>query len=160
MKARFFSRRAGSRAAVPSSVTIRRGAGVGGSDRITLTWPDGAIKNSWLQVVVCAGVHTGLAEPDVFSFGNLVGDTGEGDSNFRVNALDLAAAKRALNTDSDITGRYDFNRDGRVNAIDVAAVRSNLNRSLTNPLLPPPASALGAGTRPRLWDEFAAPSGV
>jgi hypothetical protein len=68
----------------------------------------------------------------LFSFGNLVGDTGDTDAApFRVNALDIAAVKRALNTTSDLTGRFDFNRDGRVNALDLAAVRGNLNRALS-----------------------------
>ena len=38
--------------------------------------------------------------------------------------------KRALNSASPITGRFDINRDGRVNALDLAAVRQNLNRNL------------------------------
>src|SRR5205823_1818949 len=63
---------------VPSSVTIRRGEGVGGSDRVTLVWPDSgrnaALKNAWLQVTVKADANTGLSRPDVFYFGNLVGE--------------------------------------------------------------------------------------
>ena len=55
--------------------------------------------------------------------------------------LDLAAVKRALNTASDATGRFDFNRDGRVNALDLATVRQNLNRSLA---VPPATAALAA----------------
>ena len=71
---------------------------------------------------------TGLSLPDVFYFGSLPGDA---DGNLRVNALDLAAVKQALNTASTITGRVDFNRDGRVNALDVAIVKQNLNRALS-----------------------------
>src|SRR5205809_4179034 len=118
-------------APAPESVTVRRGDGVfNHSDRITAIWPDGAVKNESLQVTLKANADTGLTAADVFFFGNLVGEAGDGISLLRVSALDLAAVKRALNTDSDVTGRYDFNRDGRVNAIDLAAVRSNLNRSL------------------------------
>jgi hypothetical protein len=109
------------------AVTVRRGAGASGSDRVTLTWPDNAIRNTWLRVTLKANGHTGLAAPDVFSFGNLVGDA-NGDG--RVNALDVAAVKRVLNTASTITGRVDFNRDGRVNALDVAAVKLNLTKTL------------------------------
>ena len=36
----------------PLSVGVRRGAGANGSDRITLTWRDGAIRNRWLRVTV------------------------------------------------------------------------------------------------------------
>ena len=152
----------------PSSASVRRGAGVNGSDRITLTWRDGAIKNTWLRVVMPSGLNTGLIEPHEFFFGNLVGDTADADgSPFRVNALDLSATRRALNTDSDLIGRYDFNRDGRVNALDLAAVRGNLNRTLAplaaSPALVAPASPFlsapavdlsdSASNLRRVWDE-------
>jgi GH43 family beta-xylosidase len=110
----------------PSGVSVRRGAGDGGSDRITLTWPDGAVRNTWLRVTLQPTPSTALAAADVFSFGNLVGEAGDADAPpFRVNALDLAAVKRASNTTAAVTGRYDFNRDGHVNALDLAAVRGN-----------------------------------
>jgi hypothetical protein len=114
----------------PSSVTLRPGAGAGGTGRVTLVWPDGAIKNTWLRVTVAANSHTGLAIPDVFSFGNLAGDTGDGNTTFRVNASDLGGVKQSLNAASVITGRFDFNRDGRVNALDLGAAKGNLNRTL------------------------------
>ncbi len=37
------------------TVTTRRGAGVNGSDRVTLIWPDHAIENAWLEVRVKSG---------------------------------------------------------------------------------------------------------
>src|SRR5215217_1542271 len=37
-----------------ATVTVRPGAGADGSDRVTVTFPDGAIKNTWLQVTVKA----------------------------------------------------------------------------------------------------------
>jgi hypothetical protein len=116
----------------PASVTVRPGAGVGGSDRVTLIWPDSSIRNTWLRVTVAANSRTGLALPDVFSFGNLAGDTGDGATTFRVNAADLGGVKQALNTTSTITGRFDFNRDGRVNALDLGAAKGNLNRTLAS----------------------------
>jgi hypothetical protein len=129
----------------PSTVTVRRGAGVAGSDRVTFTWPDGAIKNTWLQVTVKANADTGLAAPDVFYFGSLIGDTGDGKAGVdpRVNALDLAGVKRELGGTSPVTGSFDFNRDGHVNALDLAAVKQNLNRSLRL-IVPPDLAAPGA----------------
>jgi hypothetical protein len=124
------------------------------------TWADGAIKNQWLQVTVLANDRTRLAAPDVFSFGNLIGETGEGaDTTLRVNALDLGAVKRALNTTSTLDGRYDFNRDGRVNALDLGAVKANLNRTLVLPTeaVPAPTAPARAGgdglAVGRVWDE-------
>ena len=130
-------------------------------ERITVTWPDGAIRNCWLEVTVEATTDGVVTGTDVFYFGNLAGDTGDADAPlFRVNALDLAAVRRELNTSSDITGRFDFDRDGRVNALDLAAARQNLNRTLGQPVTPPittaaipPFSAAPVLPTRRVWDE-------
>jgi hypothetical protein len=115
-------------APAPSSVTVRKGAGASGSDRVTLTWPDSAIRNQWLQVTLVVNDASNLPTQDVFYFGNLVGDTGN--SPLRVNALDVAGVKQSLNRTALITGTADVNRDGRVNALDVAAVKQNLTKLL------------------------------
>jgi len=59
-------------APAPTSVTVRKGAGIGGSDRVTIIWPDNAIAKQWLQVTVLPTANTGLAAADVFYFGNAV----------------------------------------------------------------------------------------
>jgi uncharacterized delta-60 repeat protein len=128
------------------------------------TWADGAIKNQWLEVTILANERTRLANPDVFSFGNLIGETGDGAGTQKVNALDLGAVKRALNSTSGVTGRYDFNRDGRVNALDLGTVKANLNRSLTMATeiaavaAAEPGAAGNALSVERVWDE--SPSGL
>ena len=66
----------------------------------------------------------------MFSFGNLIGDA---DGNSRINALDVAAVKRALGTTPDVTSRFDFNRDGRINALDIAVLKQNLGSLLAPP---------------------------
>ena len=60
-----------SAAPAPASITVRAGAGTGGSDRVTLIWNDNnldgvvdaneAVANQWLQVTVKATANTGLA---------------------------------------------------------------------------------------------------
>jgi hypothetical protein len=118
------------------SISVRPGAGEAVSDRITLIWNlpnERLIKNTWLQVTVLPTEATGLTAPDVFYFGNLVGETGDGAGSLRVSALDLGAVKRALNSAPGVTSPFDFNRDGRVNALDLSTAKANLNRSL--PLL-------------------------
>jgi probable HAF family extracellular repeat protein len=142
--------------AVPDpTITVRRGAGQGGSDRVTLTWPDGEIRNEWLSVTILPGPRTGLSEPDTFYFGNSVGETGDPgrtETILTVNALDLIATRRALGTSpAALTDVHDFNRDGRVNALDMAAVRSNYNSILI--LIRPPAPA---GAASEAHDELAA----
>jgi len=120
----------------PAAMTFRRGAGDNGSDRVTFTWPDGTVRNAWLRVVV-SPTNTRLAAQDVFSFGNLVGETGDAARPLRVTALDLLAARRAGAAAGPANGTFDFNHDGRVNALDLAAVRLNLGRGLASP---PPAA--------------------
>ena len=131
----------------PGFAGLRRGAGVDGSDRYTFLWNDsdyafgGPVAPSDRRVTVTSKApNLGLARDDVFSFGNLIGETGDGTgaAGWRVSALDLAAVKRALNTTGSITSNTDFNRDGRVNALDLAIVKRNLNHALA--LIPPMAA--------------------
>ena len=136
----------------PAQVTVRRGAGFNGSDRVTLVWPDAddplapagsrAVANGWLQVTVKASERTGLTGDDTFSFGNLVGESfffqTPGMTAFRVDRRDWFSARfGVMGVDRD---RLDHDRDGVVDLRDVLATRGNIGRSLT--LLPgnPPTS--------------------
>ena len=122
----------------PSSVTVRPGAGVGGSDRVTLVWPDGVNVNRWVEVTVLSNTDTGLAVSDVFAFGNLIGDA---DGTRGVNLGDFGALRQAFGrTDLSIAdGRSDFNRDGSVNLADFGTLRASFGKSL-----PPPPPAAGS----------------
>ena len=125
----------------PSSVTVRPGAGAGGSDRVTIIWPDGAIANRWVEVTLLSNTDTGLAAADVFQFGNLVGDA---DASRAVNLADLGALRQAFGrTNLPLAdGRSDFNRDGSVNLADFGLLRANFGRSLPAP----PASSSGSSS--------------
>jgi hypothetical protein len=112
---------------------LHRGGGPGGSDRLTVLLADGAIRNTWLHVTLRAGPFSGLPADDVFSFANLVGAAGDSTATLRVNALDVAAVKRDLNTEVAVDSRVDSNRDGRVNALDVTSVKQNLGHTLAAP---------------------------
>jgi ELWxxDGT repeat protein len=102
-----------------------------GTGRVMLTLPDGAVKNTWLRVTVKQTGATGLATPDVFYFGNLVGETGPGGTPV-VNAVDLARVRGAVGTTSATLKRqYDLNRDGALNVFDVLIVRASQGRSLS-----------------------------
>jgi alpha-L-arabinofuranosidase len=126
-------------AAPVPSVTVRAGAGFAGSDRIELIWSDNAIQNAWLQVTVKADANTGLNAPDVFYFGNLVGDTANdfGDPAARVSAADLADIRIASVAPVSVATAADVNKDGVVNGTDTFVVRANLTHSL--PLFAAPA---------------------
>ena len=133
----------------PRSVSVRRGAGAGGSDRVTIVLADNAVRNAWLRVTVLANGRTGLAAPDQFYFGNLVAETGSGEA-FKVDAADVISTRRSMHTRVPAqVARHDFDRDGAVNVRDLATVRSNQGRTLP-PLSAPeaPASATSAGPVP------------
>ena len=138
-----------SAAPVPLSVTVRRGEGAGGSDRVTIIWADddpltpqredGAISGQWLQVTVlsdASGGSLGLAEDDVFYFGNAIGETGDSQTNAKVNATDQLGTRVDIHTalnPARIYDAYDFDRDGLVSPCnaDELIARSNQTTFLT-----------------------------
>jgi len=120
----------------PNSIIVQRGAGDGGSDRIAITWDDGAIVDQWLEVTMPAGLDTWLGEDDVFYFGNAVADSGDSAYDARVTITDLLLARnnpRSFLDPAPIESAYDFNRDGRVNTTDVLLAR-NHQTNFTNAL--------------------------
>jgi len=121
-------------ASTPISVTVRPGAGVGGSDRVTILWNDGAIVNTWLRVTIKATANTGLAEPDVFYFGNAIGETGNSPSDAKVTPTDAIGCRNNPHTSQNpagITDAYDFDRDTHVGPTDEIICRDNGTNSMT-----------------------------
>ena len=115
----------------PSAVTIRTSPTGASVSRVTVTWPTRAVRNTWLEVTVRANGNTGLAAPDVFYFGNLMGEAGEGNTTApTVVAADTVAVRSSLGRTSGLTGKYDFDRNGRVGRSDVWLTRSNAGAAL------------------------------
>ncbi|REK10225.1 MAG: hypothetical protein DWQ37_16585 [Planctomycetota bacterium] len=135
-------------APAPSAFSVRPGAGLGGSDRVEIIWPNGAIANTWLQVVVegndAAGgfnTNTGLAASDVFYFGNRIGETGSGSPTLAVtSAQDEIAARNNAGFGAAITNVFDFDRSGVVSAVDNIIARSNTGTLIKINLTDPPAA--------------------
>jgi|GEM_PF-2957264 len=126
----------------PTSVTVRPGAGIGGSDRVTVIFADNAMppvanpaiinntsNKNWLEVMVAATANTGLLAPDVHYWGLAVGEVGNMVGNTDVNATDEIQAR--LNPRNFfagwalITDPWDFDRDRSVNATDEIIARLN-----------------------------------
>ena len=158
----------------PSSVSVRAGAGVSGSDRVEIIWAPGtAPTKQWLEVITLANANTGLAQAvgypagqgDAFFFGNAPGNTGAGDTavNSLVNSLDEAAirANNALVVANiPITNVYDVGRNASVNVIDESAARMNRTNPATvlkylNLTSAPAAPEADSGSR----DEDVSPDG-
>ncbi len=119
----------------PRSITIREGAGISGSDRVTIIWADNAIQNQWLQVTVLASPQSGLDEPYIFSFGNAIGETGDSASDAQVTAVDELEVRDTATTptvnSASIQRATDFNRDKKVGPTDAIICRNNASNSST-----------------------------
>jgi hypothetical protein len=132
------------------------------SDRVTLTFPDDAIRNAWLQVRVKPTGATALPADDVFYFGSLPGKVfrfPETSTPLRVTAADLVAVTRAVQG-LRYTMSVDTNGDFRLDQQDVTVVRRNLGGRLepfTAPAVAPsPAGPVaGAAAAPALAPGFA-----
>jgi uncharacterized protein (TIGR03790 family) len=131
-------------APAPTSVVVRPGAGEGGSDRVEIVWPDYAISNAWLEVVVRgndslggSNANTGLASSYVFFWGSAVGDSGADDASaFAVTSSDEISARanpKGIGDPATISNVNDFNRDGMVNSTDQIIARVGLT-NLANQL--------------------------
>jgi len=141
-------------APAPSAVLVRPGAGVNGSSRIEITFPDGLIHNEWLQVTVNADANTGLSSADVFYFGNLIGESGKPavGNFFSVTADDEAAAANdphGFLSPAPLNDAQDYNRDGKVDATDQLIARYDLGASLFDFATGAPAGAPGSAPAAR-----------
>jgi sialidase-1 len=121
----------------PQQVNVRLRAGTGGADRVELLWPDNAIKNTWLEIIVKGNdvlggfdVNTGLDKSAIFVLGSAPGDSGTGDTaSFIVNSADEIVARNdphGLGNRATMTNTQDYNRDGFVNATDQVIARNSV----------------------------------
>jgi hypothetical protein len=121
-------------APAPSSITVRSGAGIGGSDRVTLIWTDNAVQKSWLRVAVLATPSTRLASSDTFYFGNAIGETGNSPTDAYVDGTDESKCSgnpHGFLNPAGIDCPYDFNRDKLVDGADISILRANATGILT-----------------------------
>ncbi len=129
-------------APAPSATAVRNLGG--GVNRVTVTWNDFALVDTWLQATVLATAATGLAAPDVFYFGNLIGETGDDASALAVTAADATAIDSNAATPAAVDNPYDIDRDGDVDGADAGIARQHAGQTL--PLFEAPVP--GTGSRP------------
>jgi hypothetical protein len=113
----------------PSHVSVRSGAGVAGTDRITIFWPDNAIENEWLSVTMKANANTRLSAPDVFYFGSSIGESGNLWVNAGVTEEDALAPQhnpRDSMRPAEIDALFDYNRDRLVDLADATIASERL----------------------------------
>jgi len=135
----------------PRGISVRMGAGVNQSDRVTIVFDDGQIVGQWLEVTMLDTDSTGLPTPDVFYFGNAPGESGNFPGDAKVNAADVLLTRnnpRSLLNDAPIDFACDYNRDARVNATDMLIARENQTHlfNALNLITVPEAKAAGSAT--------------
>ena len=139
-------------APAPVEVASRPAAPGSAITRVTVVWNDNAIQNQWLQITVLAGPATGLPQPVVLYFGNLIGDTGD---SWTQAIVDHEDENLAWQNDSGfrsvaITSVYDFNRDRRVQLADSLIARRNDGAQL---VLLSFAAGQGLTSGPPAWQQ-------
>ena len=118
-------------APAPSSSTTRPGPS--GTTRVTIIWPDNAIERQWLRVTVlsdASGGRLGLAEDDVFHFGNLPGDA-NGDG--AIDGRDYFLADREFIEGRQADLACDFNSDGVIDGDDYFTLDAALTSHIPQP---------------------------
>ena len=129
-------------------VSVRLGDGDDDSDRVTLVWADGEIRNQWVEVTVRANVNTGLPVDDVFYFANVVGDC-DGDGEVGTSDYGTFVGEFGQRGETG-TLAADFNSNGRVDLVDFAILRGTYGNSVSVPTIlaaapeTPPAAPLAA----------------
>jgi tartrate-resistant acid phosphatase type 5 len=107
----------------PASISVVPGGSASEPHRVYVTWADGAIVNTWLEVTVKATAGTALEDPTVFYFGSGVGDSGDSTSDAMVDFADVWGPT-AVNAAAAVDHPLDYNRDGRTSAADAVVALS------------------------------------
>ncbi len=113
----------------PAAVSVRIGAGQGGSDRLEITFGTGVVKNEWLEVNVHSGGHTGLSANDVFYFGSIIGDSGAADTVLlaKTDANDYNVPfNNIIGLTTPVWNLADYTKDGKVDGSDATTAIGNI----------------------------------
>ena len=122
-----------SAASTPSAVTVTPGS----PDRVLIQWPNNSIANRWLRITVKANANTGLAEPEVYYVGHLLGETtGLSGTVYTVAFADITPIRSAVGNTVNASSTVDIDKNGIVNFADISAMRSNVGAQLSNISIP------------------------
>jgi hypothetical protein len=128
-------------APAPSTVTVLAGS----PSRVAIVWPNNSIANRWLRVTIKANSNTGLASPEVYYIGHLLGETtGLSGSVFIVAFADITPIRSAVGSTVNASSPADIDKNGTVSFNDISTMRSNVGVTLTAITIP--ASGLGSGS--------------
>ncbi len=119
----------------PMTMSVRPGAGVDGSDRISIAWADGSIIDAWVEVTLLAGDRTGLLADEVFTFASLVGDI-SGDGVVDVADLGVLAGNWGTDGAPGRVGGGDLNGDGTIDVADLGILAGAWSAQIDMPQAP------------------------
>ena len=129
-----------------ANISVRLGAGVGGSDRLEITWANLKITNTWLEVNVKSDAstghtNTGLSADNVFYFASVIGNAGVGDTTAlsKDDANDFSATgNNIIGVTTPVWNVMDYTKDFKVDANDGTVNTNNVFtlRYITNPTGP------------------------
>ncbi len=147
----------------PAAVSVRIGAGQGGSDRLEITFGTGVVKNEWLEVNVHSGGHTGLSANDVFYFGSIIGDSGAADTVLlaKTDANDYNVPfNNIIGLTTPVWNLADYTKDGKVDGSDASTAIGNIFslHYLANPT--GPFAPNGGGSAAPAASPAATPAGI
>jgi len=133
----------------PSSITHEASV----ADRIVIQWPNNVIANRWLRVTVLANANTGLAAPEVYYIGHLLGETtGATNGIYTVAFADITPIRSSVGQTVDSGSIADIDKNGTVSFADISAMRSNVGAQLTNITIPAAASPGGQALLSSGWN--------
>ncbi|MEM6363879.1 MAG: lamin tail domain-containing protein, partial [Planctomycetota bacterium] len=120
-----------------ANLVVRPGAGIDGSDRVVITFPDGTIDNQWLEVtVLSSGPNRIVANDDEHYWGSAPGDTSDAGTDISVVDASRVAANFSGFFDPPITidVPLDVNKDATVSVADRSFIVSRFTGFFDEPL--------------------------
>lgn len=106
--------------------------------QVDIRWADNAIQNRWLRITILANANTGLAEPEVYYLGHLLGET-TGPSDIGVYTIafsDITPIRSQVGSVVDSGSIADIDKNGTVAFADISAMRPNVGTQLPNISVP------------------------
>lgn len=120
-------------APAPSSITVIPGS----PEQVLIQWANNQIENRWLRVTALANTNTGLASPEVYYMGHLLGETnGPTDGTFTVSFADITPIRNTVGQSVDASSITDLDKNGTVSFADISAMRGNVGAQLTQIIVP------------------------
>ena len=113
----------------PASINVTEGSSTS-PGLVRIEWPDNAIQNTWLQIIVRANANTGLPAPAVFYVGHALGEV-DGVAPYRTTTIDLGRiALQVGNAFVAANEPRDIDKDERITTLDLGYVALRVGNTI------------------------------